>query len=91
MPLVLFLLIILPIEFALFGKFWLFSNPSPFIIKETAAYTFSIMEILTFLWSFVLFGIASYVQSKSKQFAILNTVLYIVVISLLFFFIPFLR
>jgi len=89
MPLVLFLLVILPIEFALFGKFWLFSNPSPFFIKETAAYIFSIMEILTFLWSFVLFGIASYVQSKSKQYAIISTLLYFAVIIGLFFFIPF--
>jgi len=37
MPVILFLLLILPIEFALFGKFWLFSNPSPFIIKVNSS------------------------------------------------------
>jgi len=88
-PLVLFLLIILPIEFALFGKFWLFSNPSPFFIKETAAYVFSFLEILTFLSASILFGIANYIQSKSKMFAISITLLYIFLIFILFLFIPF--
>jgi len=88
-PLVLFLFIILPIEFALFGKYWLFSNPSPFMIKETAAYAFSIMEVLVLIWSLLLFGIAVKNQSNSKISAILFTLLYTFILFGLFFFIPY--
>ena len=89
-PLLLFLLIVLPIEFALFGKFWIFSNPSPFMIKETAAYLFSAMEVLAFIWTFILFGISLKVQSNSKSFSFLITILYALLLIGLFFVIPYL-
>ncbi len=88
-PLVLFLLLILPVEFALFGKYWLFSNPSPFVINETVAYIFSIMEVLTLFWIFILVGISSYVQSNSKVYSILFSLLYAFILLTLFFIIPF--
>lgn len=88
-PIVLFLIIILPIEFALFGKYWLFSNPSPFLIKESAAYVFSIMEFLAFVWSFVLFGIAIKIQSNSKQFAIVSALVFALVLFSILLFIPY--
>ena len=88
-PLIIFLFIMLPIEFALFGKYWLFSNPSPFMIKETAAYAFSFMEVLVFIWSLLLFGMAIKIQSNSKKFAILYTLLYTFILSGFFFFIPY--
>jgi len=88
-PIVLFLVIILPLEFALFGKYWLFSNPSPFIIKETAAYVFSCMELLAFIWSFVLFGIAIKIQSNSKPFAIISTSVFVIAIFSILLFIPY--
>ncbi len=90
MPMILILIIILPIEFALFGKYWLFSNPSPFMIKETAAYAFSFMEIIVFIWSMILFGIAIKIQSNSKRFAILFTILYTFILLAFFLFIPYL-
>ena len=89
-PLVLFLIFITPIEFALFGKFWLFSNPSPFMIKETAAYIFSFMEILAFIWAFILYGISNYIQSNSRVASILITLIYILILLLLFLFVPYL-
>lgn len=89
MPLILFLVIMLPIEFALFGKYWLFSNPSPFMIKETAAYTFSFMEIIVFIWSMILFGMALKIQSNNRIFAILFTLLYTFILLGFFFFIPY--
>jgi len=89
MPLILFLVIMLPIEFALFGKYWLFSNPSPFMIKATAAYAFSFMEILIFIWSFLLLGISLKIQSNSKKFAIVYTLLYTFILLGFFFFIPY--
>jgi hypothetical protein len=90
MPVVLFLILILPIEFAVFGKFWLFSNPSPFFIKETAAYVFSIMEILIFIWSAILFGIGNYIQSKNRVYTISITAMFAVILVELFLFIPYL-
>lgn len=89
-PIILFLILILPIEFALFGKFWLFSNPSPFIIKETAAYSFLIMEILVLIWSLILFGIGNYIQSKSKIYSIIVTIIFSIILAITFLFIPFL-
>lgn len=88
-PLVLSLIFILPVEFALFGKFWLFSNPSPFIINETVAYIFSAMEILTLLWVFILIGISSYVQSNSRVFSISTSAMYALIFLSIFFIIPF--
>jgi hypothetical protein len=89
-PTILFLLLILPFEFALFGKFWLFSNPSPFMIKETAAYAFSIMEIIVLIWSVLLFGLGTYIQSKNKSFSVVNTILFILIFVGAFFLIPYL-
>lgn len=89
-PTILFLLLILPFEFALFGKFWLFSNPSPFMIKETAAYAFSIMEIIVLIWSVLLFGLGTFIQSKNKAFSIVNTILFILIFVGAFFLIPYL-
>jgi len=89
-PIILFLILILPIEFALFGKFWLFSNPSPFIIKETATYSFLIMEILVLIWSLILFGIGNYIQSKSKIYSIIVTIIFSIILAITFLFIPFL-
>ena len=89
MPMILILIIILPIEIALFGKYWLFSNPSPFMIKETAAYAFSFMEIVAFIWSLILIGMALKIQSNSKIFAILFTLLYTFILLGFFFFIPY--
>lgn len=89
-PTILFLLLILPFEFALFGKFWLFSNPSPFIIKETTAYVFSIMEIIVLVWSALLFGLGAFIQSKNKIFSIINTILFLLIFVGAFFLIPYL-
>ncbi len=89
-PLVLFLLVVLPVEIAIFGKFWIFSNPSPFMIKETAAYLFSFLEILTFIWTFILFGISIKIQSNSKSFAFVITLIYASILIALFFLIPYL-
>ncbi|MCF6269753.1 MAG: hypothetical protein L3J41_08590 [Melioribacteraceae bacterium] len=88
-PLILFLILILPIEFAIFGKYWLFSNPSPFMIKEIAAYAFSFMEMLAFIGSILLFGIALKIQSNSKVFSIIFTLLYLFILFGFFFFIPY--
>ncbi|MDA3861611.1 MAG: hypothetical protein PF445_10325 [Melioribacteraceae bacterium] len=89
-PLVIFLLLVLPIEFALFGRFWIFSNPSPFMIKATAAYVFSFMEILAFVWTLILFGISIKIQSNSKSYSILITLIYSSILIGLFFVIPYL-
>ncbi len=89
-PLVLFLVIVLPIEFAIFGKFWMFSNPSPFVIKETAAYIFSTLEVLTFIWTFLLLGISIKTQSNSKLFSVFTTLIYSLILIGLFFVIPYL-
>ncbi len=88
-PILLFLVLILPIEFALFGKYWLFSNPSPFLINKNVAYIFSFMEFLAFVWSFILLGISFKVHSGSKLFAVISTIIFIVFVVSIQLFIPY--
>jgi hypothetical protein len=89
-PILLFLVIILPIEFALFGKYWLFSNPSPFLINTNVAYIFSFMEFLAFVWSFILVGISLKIHSNSKKFAIISTIVFMITLLSIQLFIPYL-
>lgn len=89
-PIVLFLVLVLPIEFALYGKYWLFSNPSPFLINPSVAYIFSFLEFLTIIWSFILFGISLKIQSNSKVLAWISTISYVVILFAILLFIPYL-
>jgi len=88
-PLLLLLLLVLPVQFALFGKFWFFANPSPFIIKENAAYVLSGMETLFFLWGIILFALSNYIQTGSKIISLLVALVWFFWITGLFFLIPY--
>lgn len=62
------------IEFAIFGKYWLSFNPSPFILKPTIAYVLAGLEGILFFGSLILTTIAVYAQTKLKLFSILFAV-----------------
>ena len=89
-PVLLALFIFFPVEYALFGKYWLFFNPSPYLIKPTAAYVFTGMEILIFIWMFVLFILLGFVQSKNKTYSFLFSTVVTAVIVIISLFIPYL-
>ena len=65
------LVILVPVQFALFGKFWFLFNPSPYLIKPNAAYILTIIEGLMILWSIGLSIAGIYVQSRNKTFSVI--------------------
>lgn len=69
-PLIMTLLVLTPIQFALFGEYWLTFNPSPFIMKPQAALVIFIIEILMYLWSAFLFITSTYAQTKNVIYSL---------------------
>ncbi|MEN8191782.1 MAG: hypothetical protein ABFS12_03125 [Bacteroidota bacterium] len=89
-PILISFFIIFPTQFALFGRYWLFSNPSPFEIKPLPAYVFSGMEILILIWSGILFFLLSFVQTKSKVYSIIFAIAVLISVGIISVFIPYL-
>lgn len=73
-PLLFALFFLLPAEYALFGKDWFNFNPSPFLIRQSASFILTGVEILLFIWSLLLLISALFIQSNSKKFAIISAV-----------------
>ncbi len=71
MPQLFSLFILAPVEYALFGKFWFTFNPSPFFIKETAAYMIVGIEGVLLLWSLLLMIFANYTVTGRKILSII--------------------
>lgn len=63
------LFILFPIEVVLFGGYLFSVNPSPFVIKETLAYTMAAFEGIILLWGFFLSVIAVFVQTRNMIFS----------------------
>ncbi len=64
------LFILFPFELIIFGGTVFSNNPSPFILKSTVAYTFTLLEGLCILWAIILNIIAMYAQSKNIGYSI---------------------
>lgn len=75
-PHVFALVFLFPVELVLFGGFLFSSNPSPFLLKPTPAYTMAAMEGIMFLWSLVLGFWAVYAATRAKMYSLLVTLLY---------------
>jgi len=69
------LLILFLLELIIFGETLFYFDPSPFLIKETIAYTFLITEILLILWSFFLTFTAFKVQSGNIFYSLIFSLL----------------
>lgn len=89
-PLLISFVIFFPVEYALFGKYWLFFNPSPYMIKPTAAYVFTWMEVLMIVWMYILFMLAGFVQSRNGVFAFTSATAIILILAAASVFIPYL-
>lgn len=87
-PLLISLFILFPVEYAIFGRYWLFFNPSPFTIKTVPAFVFAGMELVIFIWSAFLYFMLGFVQSKSKAYSIAFMVGLIILFGLYSIFIP---
>lgn len=80
------LVILTPIQFALFGEYWFTFNPSPFIIKPMAANVLFIIEGFLFLWSSILFITSTYSQTRNKKYSTVVGITLTFLIALILFF-----
>jgi hypothetical protein len=85
-PLIGGLVVLTPIQFALFGEYWFTFNPSPLIMKPTASLILLIIEGLLFLWSSVLFIVGTYSQTRNKIYSIYTGVILMLLISGVIYF-----
>jgi hypothetical protein len=88
-PFLFSLILITPVEYALFGKHWFVSNPAPFEIKPMAAWVLTVLEILILLWSVFLVGIAMFLQTNRKLLSILITASFFILIAAQLFILPY--
>lgn len=77
------LVAIFPLELIFFGEYLFSNNPSPFLIKKTAAYVYLTLEILAVLWTGFLAVMALFSLTRNKTFSLSVGILFI--ISLFFF------
>ena len=82
-PQILSLILLLPVQFALFGEFWFTFNPSPFLIKAAQAYIIIGLEIILILWSVILTFVGFNVTAKSYLQSLFATLLTIFMTYLL--------
>lgn len=86
-PSVITLVILSPIQLALFGLHWFTFNPSPFLVKEIPSYIIAGIEGIFLCWSVLLLSSSIYVISKNKVFSIVCSFsLFIVILVALYFF-----
>jgi hypothetical protein len=85
-PLIMALLVLTPIQFALFGEYWFTFNPSPFLMKPQAALVIFIMEILMYLWSAFLFVTSTYAQTKNLIYSLVFGLIGFFGLTLLIFY-----
>ncbi len=76
LPFIFGLIILFPIELLIFGSSLFSNNPSPFLLKESAAYVLLIMEILVIIWQIFLSTTAMYANSKSLSFSIITALIF---------------
>ena len=86
LPNVFALVLLFPLEMEVFGKYLFSSNPSPFVIKSTIAYTFLAAEILIKLWSIVLIYKAFKTQTADALPAIADTIIFVFFFFLIHFY-----
>lgn len=85
---VLGLFVLIPIEYAMFGKQLFTFNPSPFLMKPNIAYVLTIIEGLLFLWSFGLILTGFFIQTKNIIIAISTTVMFLAFLFVYILFFP---
>jgi hypothetical protein len=91
-PFVFSLIILTPLEIAVFGLTFFTFDPSPFMIKPTLAYLFVGLEVLMILWSIILLIISNFIQSGSKTFStIIGVLLFLIHLTVAFYTISFFK
>ncbi len=88
-PMIFAVVILSLLQYALFGEFYFTFNPSPFIIKPFAAYVLLALEALTILFTLYLAIWGIYVQTGYKIYAFVFGVIFIVLLHLAQYLLPF--
>ena len=76
LPHVFGLAVLFPIELIIFGDYIFSLNPSPFVIKETIAYTLLAVELLLILWSVFLSIAGFYVHFRKVIPALVSALVF---------------
>ncbi|MFA5803643.1 MAG: YIP1 family protein [Melioribacteraceae bacterium] len=85
-PLIGGMVVLTPIQFALFGEYWFTFNPSPLLMKPTPSLILLIIEGLLFVWSSVLFIVGTYSQTRNKIYSICTgVILTLLVMGVIYF------
>jgi len=86
-PLLFSLIILTPVEYALFGEYWFFGNPLPVFIKPTAAYMLYGLEIIMIFWSFIIYIASLFAQSRNWIYSIIfGTIVFSSLFAAFYFF-----
>jgi len=83
------LVILFPLELIFFGEYLFSNNPSPFLIKEIAAYIMLVLEILMILWTYFLSIMGLFTLTKSIIYSVSWGTLYVFMIFLTQYFLSF--
>ena len=86
LPNIFAMVILFPLEMEVFGEYLFSSNPSPFIIKTTIAYTFLAVELLVKLWSIILIYKAFKTQTEDTTLSLANTVIFVSLFGLILYY-----
>lgn len=70
-PAIMSIVLLLPVEFALFGTYWFTFNPSPFFMKSAVAYLLFGIEGILLLWTLFLFFVQYHIRTKKIVYSIL--------------------
>ena len=79
LPNIIAVIFIFPLELIFFGGYIFSNNPSPFLIKETAAYIMLSLEVIIILWTLFLAMIALFTLTKSTAYSIILGGLFVLV------------
>lgn len=88
-PLLFGLIILFPLEIVLFGEFLFSRNPSPFFVRPTFAYLFSVFEVAILFWQLTIMSIGLNLLGNNKTAMITFSLLYLIMTHLLLFAILF--
>jgi len=80
------LVFLFPLEMEVFGEYLFSSNPSPFVIKSSIAYTFLAVEVLIKIWTVILFYKAIKTQTEDTLLAVANTVIFVFFMGLILYY-----
>ena len=83
------LVILFPQELIFFGEYLFSNNPSPFLIKEIAAYIMLVLEILMILWTYFFSIMGLFTLTKSIIYSVSWGTLYVFMIFLTQYFLSF--